>query len=172
MDNPQESSGPDLMPPGEPRKLHPAIKKVWQISAALSTVVYIALFSIPELIVYRRLDDPFLPFPWIGPVAALLLGAYTITMAGRQYENWRYTIRPHDVILSHGVLWKTQRCVSRGRIQHVDINSGPLDRRFGLVQVSLYAAGALGAVGSIPGLRPEEAEALREALLQSRAADA
>ena len=44
-----------------------------------------------------------------------------------------------------------------------------IDRRFGLVQVVVYVAG--GAVGSIPGLLPEEAEALRSALLTGRGED-
>jgi membrane protein YdbS with pleckstrin-like domain len=49
----------------------------------------------------------------------------------------------------------------------VDVTSGPIDRALGLVHVSLHVAGSAGAVLTIPGLAPAEAETLREALLES-----
>lgn len=52
----------------------------------------------------------------------------------------------------------------RVAIQHIDINQGPLDRYFGLVQVVVYTAGASHAVATIPGLTQLEAEELRRYL--------
>lgn len=154
-----------------PQRLHPAIKKVWQISALFSTLVMALILGVPEFFLTRSDVWPFV-FPWIGPTFAILIGILSFVFAGRQWQAWSYQLREHDLMLSYGVIWKTRRSVARDRIQHVDINSGPLDRRFGLVQVSLYAAGAMGSVGSIPGLKPEEAEHLREALIAARALDA
>jgi membrane protein YdbS with pleckstrin-like domain len=62
--------------------------------------------------------------------------------------------------------------VARDRIQHIDINSGPMDRRFGLVQVVIHTAGMIGSVAAIPGLTPSEAEFLRQQLLDTRDPDA
>ena len=64
-----------------------------------------------------------------------------------------------------------RRCSPRLRIQHVDIESGPIDRAFGMVKLTLYTAGTNAAVGTIPGLLPQDAEALRETLLQTERSD-
>ncbi|MGV3618188.1 MAG: PH domain-containing protein [Fimbriimonas sp.] len=167
-----EDANPPILAEGQPQKLHPAIRKVWQISTLFGGLVLAVLLGIPEYFITRRLDSWPLPFPMIGPGLGLLKTIFGWFMAGRQYEQWTYALREHDLVLTHGVLWRTRRCVARDRVQHLDVNSGPLDRRFGLVQVSIYAAGALGGIGSIPGMTPEAAEALRAALLERTAADA
>jgi hypothetical protein len=56
------------------------------------------------------------------------------------------------------------------RIQHVDIDIGPVDRAFGLASLSLFTAGTVSAVGRIPGLPPDAAETLRETLLAQETA--
>jgi len=162
----------DPIPIDVPQSLHPSIRRVWQWSSLFSTIIFAVIVGIPEYLIVRELDRWPVKFPVIGPLVVLLLGLLSWTLSSRQYRMWTYTLREYDLILTWGVFWKTRRCVSRQRVQHIDINSGPLDRRFGLVQVSIYAAGALGGIGSIPGLTPERAEALRAALLETKAADA
>jgi membrane protein YdbS with pleckstrin-like domain len=163
---------PDL-PIGQPQRLHPAIRKVWQIGTLFGGLVLAAVLAgVEYLFIVRHVDAWPLAFPVIGPGLGLLKTGVGWTLAGRQYERWTYTLREHDLVLNYGVFWRTRRCVARDRVQHLDINSGPLDRRFGLVQVSIYAAGALGGIGSIPGMTPESAEALREALLTRTAENA
>jgi membrane protein YdbS with pleckstrin-like domain len=50
------------------------------------------------------------------------------------------------------------------RIQHVDYTQGPLARLYGLASVVVRTASADGGAVRIPGLRPDDAVALREAL--------
>jgi membrane protein YdbS with pleckstrin-like domain len=145
--------------------IHPAIRKVWRFSAVMSALVIIAVASAVEFAFLKIADGWPIRFPLLGPLFGIAVGAYSLALVNRQWENWKYEVTTDTVTLSWGVFWKTRRTVPRQRIQHVDINSGPLDRRFGLVQMSLYVAGSMGSVGAIPGLRPEEAEALRTALL-------
>ncbi len=60
-----------------------------------------------------------------------------------RWRRWRYEIREDEVDLQRGVLWVTHTLVPLARIQHVDTQSGPLQRRFGLATVVFYtAAGA------------------------------
>lgn len=103
----------------------------------------------------------------------LLLLAFPITLwilsaivLRKQWENWTFRVDRESLEMSHGWIWKNRRVVARDRIQHIDINSGPFDRRFGLVQVVVHTAGA--SVGMIPGLRPERAKELRDELLAGR----
>jgi uncharacterized protein len=165
----------DLAPPrlvhAEPQPLHPAIRQVWQWSSVITWGIMAIVFGVPEYLFVRfAIDRPFwVPISPFVCVGFALLGWW---LADRQYRAWTYQLREDDLVLSHGLLWRSKRCVARDRVQHIDINSGPLDRKWGLVQVSIYVAGAMGTVGSIPGLTPEDAEALRAAVLEGRAPDA
>ena len=132
------------------RQLHPALRKVW-IIAGLLTAGFVALI--------------------VGVVELVVFVVKAFVTAFWRYQSWRYAIRPHDVLLHYGMLWRTRSCIPRLRIQHVDIESGPIDRAFGMVKLSLYTAGTASAVGTIPGLLPEDAEALRETLLATERAD-
>jgi membrane protein YdbS with pleckstrin-like domain len=97
-------------------------------------------------------------------VATLLLGLWHARLL---FASWRWALRDDDVFASYGVVWRVTRSIPRVRVQHVDVTSGPIDRALGFVQVSLHVAGSAGAVLTIPGLAPAEAETLREALLGS-----
>jgi membrane protein YdbS with pleckstrin-like domain len=158
-----------------PRSIHPAIKKVWLFSGIVTTF-FLGLGVISPLIMFLVILRKGGTSPMAIAMGAVALGLLWIALfvvaiakIQRQWQNWTYEVREHDVVLSWGVFWRTRRHVARDRIQHLDINSGPLDRRFGLVQVGVHTAGAAGTVGVIPGLTPEESEDLRDMILESQA---
>lgn len=159
---------------GEVQAIHPAVRKVWQISSVLRTLLFATILSVPEWLIVRELEGSSWPFriPVVAPTACLLLGGFGFYLARKRFEMWSYQLREFDLVMTHGVYMRTRRCVARERVQHVDISSGPIDRHFGLVHISIHVAGGASGVGSIPGLTPEKAEALRVALLERRAADA
>lgn len=144
--------------------LHPGIRSVWRIGSLIATPIV----AIVAAALARALQEGVaLPLPWwlAGVVVASLWLAWSWWLAGRRFAAWRYSLAPDELSVEHGVFWRLSRTVPRVRIQHVDVHSGPLDRAYGLAQVSIYTAGSEGAVESIPGLAPETAEALRDALL-------
>ena len=146
------------------RGIHPAVQLSWVFGRVLNAVILgmLALFAEASLARW----SPFPP-PLIGLsvfVAALLLGLWH---ARALFTSWRWALRRDDVVARYGVVWRVSRSIPRVRVQHVDVSSGPVDRALGLVEVSLHVAGSAGAVLTIPGLAPTEAESLREALLDS-----
>lgn len=153
------------------RTIAPQIRTVWRVSALISGVI-LALIAggITFLIVHDHSSLGFKLLITLGvAVVGFLLGGIGLFTADIQWKSWTYQLREHDLVMGYGWFWQHKRFVARDRIQHVDVNSGPLDRRFGLVQVVVYAAGAHSTIGTIPGLSPEEAEFLRSQLLLSRA---
>ncbi|MER5772892.1 PH domain-containing protein [Streptomyces sp. NPDC002039] len=84
-------------------------------------------------------------------------------LLGRNWRSWRYAERADDLLISRGVLWREQTVVPYGRMQLVEVTSGPLERRFGLASVQLHTAAA-ATDAKIPGLVPAEAERLRDRL--------
>ncbi|MGW0392984.1 PH domain-containing protein [Streptomyces sp. NPDC003042] len=91
--------------------------------------------------------------------------AWGWVMLGRNWRSWRYAERADDLLISRGVLWREETVVPYGRMQLVEVSSGPLERRFGLASVQLHTAAA-ATDAKIPGLVPAEAERLRDRLTE------
>ncbi len=100
------------------------------------------------------------------PVAlgVVILGS-RLALIGRNWASWGYVEREDDLYITHGVLFKTLVAVPYGRMQLVEVASGPLERAFGLATVTLKTASA-ETNASIPGLTPDEAARLRDRLTE------
>ncbi len=96
---------------------------------------------------------------WLGGLA------WGWVLLGRNWRSWRYAERADDLLISRGVLWRAQTVVPYGRMQLVEVTSGPLERRFGLASVQLHTAAA-ATDAKIPGLVPAEAQRLRDRLTE------
>ena len=53
----------------------------------------------------------------------------------------------------------------RSRVQHLDVSQGPMMRRHGLGQLSIYTAGTEYSLVTLPGLADDVAHSLRDQLL-------
>lgn len=84
---------------------------------------------------------------------------------GRVYRIWGYAERGTELYIREGLLQRRLTVVPYGRMQVVTVNSGPLERRFGLATVTLETASS-GTDATIPGLPVAEADALRERLTE------
>ncbi|OON75568.1 PH domain-containing protein [Streptomyces tsukubensis] len=124
---------------------------MWLIPLAAALGVPLGLFAGPYWALFALL-----------PLAAL---AWGWPVLGRNWRSWRYTERADDLLISRGVLWRRQTIVPYGRMQLVEVTSGPLERRYGLASVQLHTAAAM-TDAKIPGLLPSEAERLRDRLTE------
>jgi membrane protein YdbS with pleckstrin-like domain len=94
------------------------------------------------------------------PVTSLAVGW---VLLDHNWRSWRYAERADELLISRGVLWRRTTVVPYGRMQLVEVTSGPVERRFGLAGVQLHTAAA-ATDATIPGLDPAEAERLRDRL--------
>jgi uncharacterized protein len=113
---------------------------------------------------------------WWVAAAATLVGvvvvAWGLWLIDRNWRAWGYAEREDDLLVTRGVLFRELTVVPYGRMQFVDVKSGPLERRFGLATVQLHTASP-ATDARIPGLPPDEAARLRDrlaALGEARAA--
>jgi membrane protein YdbS with pleckstrin-like domain len=83
--------------------------------------------------------------------------------AGSGWRRWRYEIREDEVDLQRGIAWVSRTLVPLARIQHVDTQSGPLQRRFGLATVVFYTA---AGPNQIPELSAPVAAEVRERIAE------
>ena len=119
----------------------------------------------------------------------LVFGVSIICKILQRY-NFHYSFEDHYVVLHQGIISKQNRNVPYGRIQGVFVNQGILDRILGIMSLTFedFSQGgrsamsvdgyvgrgkskreALGFVGNkihIPGLKKDDAEALKAMILQ------
>ena len=135
----------------------PKVLSVWRWSNAVGYVVFSLLVGAGVLFAVVKGANPFWSLAALVVPGLYLITALTLKL---EWQSWTFQLTDETLEMSHGWLFRQSRTVPRDRIQHLDVNSGPFDRRLGLVQVVVYTAGA--TVGTIPGLHPERAERLRE----------
>lgn len=103
------------------------------------------------------------PWFWLlaGVPAAVLV--WVALVVPRQVRAIGYAERDDDLLIRKGILFRSLVVVPYGRMQYVDVEAGPLDRKLGIAKVQLHTASA-STDANIPGLVPDEAERLRDRL--------
>ncbi|MET9697162.1 PH domain-containing protein [Streptomyces sp. NPDC006529] len=128
----------------------------------LLLVIWLGLFAVGTGVLLGWLAGPArgaFALVWAVP------GVWCWVLLGRNWRSWRYAERADDLLISRGVMWRHETVVPYGRMQLVEVTSGPLERRFGLASVQLHTAAAT-TDATIPGLVPAEAERLRDRLTE------
>jgi membrane protein YdbS with pleckstrin-like domain len=143
--------------------LDPRVVWLWRAQAALQALASLAVI-LPVLYAVNRVIS-LTPFLALGVV--LLIGQIVWIFLGPflAWRRFRYALREQDLYVEQGVIVRQCTSVPYARIQHVDASQGPVERLFGLEEVTVYSAAGRSADGSIPGLEEEAAQALREALV-------
>ena len=96
-----------------------------------------------------------------GVLLAVFLWAWWIV--GRNAAHWGYAEEDDELHITSGAYFRRLVVVPYGRMQYVDVQSGPLDQLYGIAKVQLHTASP-GTSATIPGLPAEEAARLRDRL--------
>lgn len=137
------------------RPVSPALRTVRLIGVAVVFGVLIVAAVVVALVVDR--------WVWLGVLALALAGAWAAWVVHRQVSAISWVELEEEIVIRKGRLFRTLVSVPYGRLQYVDIQSGPLARAFGIAQCEIHTASPESG-GSLPGLPTEEAEALRTRL--------
>ena len=114
---------------------------------------------LPVLVLESALrDENPLQFGLATGIAALIGFAALILLPQRRYRAWGYREEEDELHIGHGLLVRVSTVVPFGRVQHIDIAHGPIERRLGLATLILHTAGTRSASVSLPGLLEPEAE--------------
>lgn len=144
---------PDLIP----------VDKRLALVRLLSTIISAAITSAMAIGAYFTLD---FAKPW------MLILALLFTLGGplvrcififRQVSAMGYKVRPTDLLIESGIMYRRTAVVPYARMQYVDVTASPLERFFGLATVTLHTASA-GSDATVPGLKRADADRLRELL--------
>lgn len=162
------------------QKLHP--RAVWlfifgmgssSILAGLIVVVYF-VSTVREILLETNDSnlaiDSIVSLWWVW---IPLLVVFHVIFAYLTYHFWGFELRENEYRAERGIIWKRYVSIPYTRIQNVDIHRGLIARILGLSDVLIHTAGyggvgsqGMGSEGRLPGLDKEEAERVRDELLQ------
>ena len=92
----------------------------------------------------------------------LILSAIILFLAKFYFRNKKYRLFDKNLTYQEGVLVHNETVVPFSRIQHVEIDEGPLERYFSLATLSVYTAGDSGKDLKISGLRIDLAQEIKD----------
>ena len=122
-----------------------------------------AIFA-PFLFIGASIAEMAIP-GWTGIVwvPALLVILYVVIwLPMRRFAARGYSLAEERLRVVRGVLFRSDTVVPFGRVQHIDVDQGPLERAFHLATLTVHTAGSHNASVSLPGLAHEDAVAMRE----------
>lgn len=130
--------------------------------ATARTLVLVAALAVP-LVVSVVLALALAPILWVVAGAVVASGAWGVWLIRRQVFAVSWAELDEEVVIRKGRVFRSLVSVPYGRLQYVDIQSGPLARALGIASCEIHTASPESG-GSLPGLPLQEAEALRARL--------
>lgn len=82
----------------------------------------------------------------------------------RRWQARGYCMEPDRLRVVRGLVFRHDTVVPFGRVQHIDVEQGPLERIYGLGTLVLHTAGNHNASVTLPGLAHGDAMAMRDAV--------
>ena len=144
---------------GELTKLHPNYAHALRLQTVLAAIPILIGALVLET-AFR--DEGLFPSGVIaGPVLLVAL-ALVIRIPARRYGSRGYQIGADRLRVVRGLVFRSDTVVPFGRVQHIDVNQGPLERFFGIATLTLHTAGNHNASVALPGLGEELAREMRE----------
>ena len=142
------------MSPLDPRQL-----SVLRIRTAIACAVVLAA----ALAVFLGLSEGIaIPrFHIVGAIALIAI-AGMLVLPARRFRAWAWREDEDELHIRSGMLFRRLTVVPFGRVQHIDIAQGPIERSHGLATLILHTAGTRGASVPLPGLARDLAERMRD----------
>ena len=125
------------------------------------TFVYLSLLAAVFFLEYKNnLGLEEVTF-WLFLFITILF-IYTIFIKIIGFKRRKFLVREKDISYKKGVFYKKITTVPFNRIQHVEIDQGPISRFFNLASLSVFTAGDSSDDLKVNGLLKDEAQQIKE----------
>ena len=133
--------------------------KVSRISFLISILIVIAI-GVTAFILLKEIQAPVIILSTAGFFLLLTIWGWIANTLSFNYSG--YALREKDILFRRGWLIRKVKIVPLKRVQHVSLQSGPIERRFGLASVSIYTAGSEEADFTIKGISSINAQQIKD----------
>lgn len=100
---------------------------------------------------------------WWVTLGLIAVAAWSAWIGVRLVLAHGWAEREDDLLIKRGRLWRSVTVVPYGRMQYVEVSSGPITRAFGIATVQLHTASP-GTDASLSGVPADDAARLRDRL--------
>ncbi len=142
------------------QRVEPAYVHVLRLRQALAMIGPLIGAMVVEWFVLTEIG-------WTGILAlpAVLLAILAIVVVpARKYNHLGYALTDRWLRVARGHLFHVDTVVPLVRVQHIDVDRGPLDRLFGTAALVVHTAGTHNSIVTLPGLSPDTASAIRDSI--------
>lgn len=145
-------------------RVSPKYVSVRLVGALVRGVVWTLVTAVPLILVLLGVWDPGARWwLWALPGLMIVITLIDLALVVRRVRAIGYAEADTELWLRKGLLFRTVTVVPYGRMQYVEIKTGPVLNAFGLATVTLHTAAA-ATNAELPGIAREEADRLREQL--------
>lgn len=139
--------------------LSPSQKKVLRARSLVLALGLVTAAALADLVLAPRTPIPRGTLTALG----LMIGAFVVfVLPERRYRAWSYQVTNDELHVQNGMWLRTLTIVPFGRVQHIDVSQGPIERRYGAGALTLHTAGTRASAVVLPGLEMPEAERMRD----------
>lgn len=133
---------------------------VMRIQAAIRSAVLL----VPAAIGDFALREQGVPLGAIV-VPVLLIAIWSVFFAAyRRWRSWGYALADDELHIAFGWWTRVHTVVPLGRVQHIDVTQGPVERPFRVAKLIVHTAGTDHSVVVLPGITREAAEGMRDVI--------
>ncbi|MEM6826969.1 MAG: PH domain-containing protein [Pseudomonadota bacterium] len=144
-------------------KVDPNYKTALRITAALTAIPFVIGSVIVEGIIDGAGEGGWpLPFGVVIGVVVFIAIVLVIRLPGRRWQARGYNMSADRLRVVRGILFHSDTVVPFGRVQHIDVDQGPIERALGIATLTLHTAGNHNASVTLPGLQEDLARDIRE----------
>ncbi|MEE4288046.1 MAG: PH domain-containing protein [Erythrobacter sp.] len=148
-------------------RLDPRYKTALRISTAITAAPFVIGAVIGENVLASAGEGAWpVPFGVIIGIVVFVALALIIRIPGRRWQARGYNMSADRLRVVRGILWHSDTVVPFGRVQHIDVDQGPIERALGIATLTLHTAGSHNASVTLPGLAHEDAREMREEIRQ------
>ena len=158
---------------GEWVRAHPSYTKIRLIQVVGLFITLVGVFTaLTVMFEMMRSSDVLPKTTWLsaltGAIAAVLVVwcIWWAALLPRRTRALGYSLRPNHLMARQGVLFRHVTSIPYGRIQYVDVDSGPLERAHHLVRLTIRTAGVTASKVTLYGIPAEHGQQLRELLIR------
>lgn len=152
--------------------LHPNARVAFRLRALLLSLLLAVALAMPPmlLIAFVAEAEAIALWGWLAAACWLVVVPFCCRHAERQFRRTRYAFDASGLTVRRGVWFRRETRIARARIQHIDLDRGPLDRRLGIATLRLHTAGTRLVAVELAGLDARRALEMRDHLLAEHGA--
>ena len=146
-------------------QLHPLesnYKKVRILGWAIFALIIAGVIPTVLLVAGPEVKEWFLVIgiPFFG---VLIILSFISSYYG--FFQMAYALRSRDILFKKGLIFRKTTIIPFNRIQHCEVNHGPIDRMFNLSSLKVFTAGGQSSDLEIPGLTETRAQMIKDYII-------